>query len=133
MALKFSTAVRNARLDSIETTIGTGAVVKIRTGTPPADCAAADSGTALIEFTLASDYMDDAASGSKDFSNTPVEVTADATGTAGHYRVYNSAETVCHMQGTVGESGTDMIIDNTSINSGQTTRISSWSITDGNG
>ena len=36
MALQLSAAVRNARLDAIEATIGTSAVLKIRTGSAPA-------------------------------------------------------------------------------------------------
>ena len=47
MSLQFSVAVRNARLDAIETTIGTSARIKMRTGAKPATCADADSGTAL--------------------------------------------------------------------------------------
>ena len=46
MALQYSTAVRNAQLDQVETTIGVSAVLKIRTGAAPATCATADSGTA---------------------------------------------------------------------------------------
>ncbi len=37
--MQFSTAVRNAMLDAIETAIGTGAVCKFRTGAVPANCA----------------------------------------------------------------------------------------------
>jgi hypothetical protein len=47
MALQLSVAVRNAMLDAIESTIGTSAVLKIRTGAPPASVATADSGTVL--------------------------------------------------------------------------------------
>ena len=55
MALQYSTAVRNARLDVVESTIGTSAVLKIRTGAAPANCAAADSGTVLATVNLPSD------------------------------------------------------------------------------
>lgn len=65
MALKYSVTVRNARLDAIETTIGTSAILKIRTGAPPANCAAADSGTVLSTVNLPSDWMAAAASGEK--------------------------------------------------------------------
>jgi len=132
MAIQLSTAVRNARLDAIETSVGTAAVVRIRTGAQPANCAAADSGTVLASWTLASDWAGAASGGSKSFSSTPLAVTASGTGTAAHYRVYASDGTTCHMQGTVGTSGADMTIDNTSINSGQNVSITSWSITDGN-
>lgn len=134
MSIQLSTAVRNARLDTIETTVGTSAVVKIRTGSVPANCAAADSGTVLVSYSLASDWAGAASSGSKSFSSTPVSGTAAATGTAAHYRVYASDGTTCHMQGTVTATGGggDMTIDNTSITSGQSVNITSWSITDGN-
>lgn len=134
MAIQLSTAVRNARLDAIETTAGTAAVVKIKSGSQPATCATADSGTVLVSYTLASDWAAAASSGSKSFSNTPISTTAAATGTAAHYRVYASDGTTCHMQGSVTATGGggDMTIDNTSITSGQTVNITSWSITDGN-
>ncbi len=54
MAIQLSVAVRNARLDQIEATIGTGAIIRIRTGAQPADCATADSGTILSAMTLPS-------------------------------------------------------------------------------
>ena len=36
MALQLSETVRNARLDSLETAVGASAILKIRTGAPPA-------------------------------------------------------------------------------------------------
>ncbi|TXH47565.1 MAG: hypothetical protein E6Q97_26915 [Desulfurellales bacterium] len=132
MAIQLSTSVRNGMLDAIETAIGTSAVVKIRTGAQPADCATADSGTVLVSYTLGSDWAAAASSGSKSFSSTPISGTASATGTAAHYRVYASDGTTCHMQGTVATSGGDMTIDNTSITSGQSVNITSWSITGSN-
>jgi hypothetical protein len=134
MTVQMSTAVRNARLDVIETTIGTSAKVQIFTGSVPANCAAASTGTKLVEWALASDWAGNASGGSKAFSSTPLAATAVATGVAGYYRVVDSAGTTCHMQGTVTATGGggDLTLDNTSINSGQTVNITSWSITDGN-
>lgn len=132
MAIQFSVAVRNARLDSIETTIGAAAKFRIFTGSPPANCAAASTGTQLAEVTLASDWAGNAASGSKSFSNTPIAGTASAAGTAGHYRIFDNAGTTCHSQGTIGTSGTDAIINNAVLANGQAFTIDSWSITDGN-
>ena len=132
MTIQLSTAVRNGMLDAIETAVGTAAVVKIKTGAQPANCAAADSGTVLVSYTLASDWAAAASSGSKAFSSTPISGTASATGTAAHYRVYASDGTTCHMQGTVATSGGDMTIDNTSITSGQSVNMTSWSVTGSN-
>lgn len=128
--LQMGTTLRNARLDTIETTVGVSAVIKIWTGTQPAACATADSGTKLVEFDLASDWAATASSGSKSLNGTPISATAAATGTAGYFRLYDSTATTCHMQGTVGTSGSDLTIDNTSITSGQTVTISSLSFTE---
>ena len=134
MTVQLSVAVRNARLDAIETTIGTSAVLRIRSGAPPADCATADSGTVLAEMTLPSDYMAAAASGSKAKSGTWEDASANAAGTAGHFRMYDSAGTTCHTQGTVTGTGGggDMELDNTSIASGQQVTITTYAYTDGN-
>jgi hypothetical protein len=130
MALQFSTSVRNAMLDSIETTVSTAAVLKIRSGSVPATCATADSGTALATITCPSDWLAAAASGSKAKAGT-WSVTADATNTAGHFRLYASDGTTCHMQGTVTATGGggDMTVDNTSFSSGQTFTVTTFTLT----
>lgn len=133
MALQVSVAVQNARLDAIETAIGASAVLKIRSGSAPANCAAADSGTVLATLTLPSDWMAAASGGSKAKSGTWQDASADAGGTAAHFRLYASDGTTCHAQGTVGTSGADMIVDSVSFTTGQSFTISSFTITDGNG
>jgi hypothetical protein len=134
MAVQLSVAVRNARLDAIETSIGTSAVLRIRTGAPPATCATADSGTVLATLNLPTDWMAAASSGSKAKSGTWEDLTADATGTAAHFRVYDSGGTVCGIQGTVTATGGggDMTLDNTSIASGQQVTVTTFTLTDAN-
>lgn len=134
MAIQFSVGVRNARLDAIETTIGTSAVLKIRTGAAPANVATSDSGTVLATLTLPSDWMAAASSGSKAKSGTWEDTSADATGTAGHFRVYASDGTTAHIQGTVTATGGggDMTVDNTSFASGQAFTVTGFTLTDGN-
>jgi hypothetical protein len=134
MAVQLSVAVRNARLDAIETNIGTSAVLRIRSGAPPATCATADSGTLLAEMSLPSSWMADAASGSKAISGTWQDLSANAAGTAGHFRIYDSGGTVCGIQGTITATGGggDMTLDNTSIASGQQVTITSFTLTDAN-
>lgn len=132
MALQYSTNVRNAKLDAIETTIGSSAIMKIRTGSPPATCATADSGTVLATLSLPSDFMAAASGGSKTKSGTWQDASADATGTAAHFRIYDSTGTTCHIQGTVGTSGTDLIVDNTSFAAGQTFTVGTFTLTAGN-
>lgn len=129
MTLQLSTLVRNAMLDAIETAIGTSPILKIRTGAVPASCATADSGTVLATVNLPSDWMGAAASGVKTKSGTWEDTAADSTGTAAHFRLYASDGTTCHQQGTVGTSGTDMTVDNTSFVAGQDFIINTFSLT----
>jgi len=134
MALQYSTTVRNAELDALETAVGTSPILKIRSGSAPANCAAADSGTVLATMTLPSDWLAAASSGSKAKSGTWQDSSADATGTAAHFRIYDSTGTTCHLQGTVTATGGggDLTLDNTSIASGQSITINTFSITAAN-
>lgn len=132
MTIQFSVAVRNAQLDAIETAIGTDAILKIRSGAAPASCAAADSGTVLATLALPTDWMAAAASGAKSLAGTWQDTSADATGTAAHYRIYATDGTTCHSQGTVATSGGDMNVDNTSFAAGQSFTINSFTWTAGN-
>ncbi|RZJ08671.1 MAG: hypothetical protein EOO54_22645 [Haliea sp.] len=132
MTVQRSVAVRNARLDVIETTIGTAAKVQIRTGAQPTNCAAAAAGTLLAEFALASDWAAAASAGAKAFSNVPVAATAVAAGTAAHYRIVDTAGTTCGEQGTVTATGGggDVTIDNAVIANGQAVNLTGWTVTE---
>lgn len=134
MALQLSTTVRNARVNAIETAIGASAVLKIRTGAAPADCATADSGTVLSTLSLPSDWMGAASGGAAAKTGTWQDASADATGTAAHFRLYASDGTTCHMQGTVTATGGggDMTVDNVSFASGQSFTITGFTLTDAN-
>jgi hypothetical protein len=134
MAIQFSVTVRNARLDAIETAVGTSAIVRIRTGSAPATCATADSGTVLATINCPTDWLAAASGGSKSISGTWQDLSADATGTAAHFRLYDSAGTTCHLQGTVTATGGggDMEVTSTSFNAGQSFTINTFTLTDGN-
>lgn len=134
MAIQTSDTVAHARLDAIEISIGTSAVLKIRSGSAPANCAAADSGTVLATFSLPSDWLAAAASRAKAKSGTWQDTSADATGTAAHFRLYASDGTTCHVQGTVTATGGggDLTLDNTSIASGQQVTITAFTFNEPN-
>jgi hypothetical protein len=135
MAIQLNVATRNAMLDTIESTNSTSCAMRIYSGTPPADCATANSGTLLADFNLPSDWMAAASSGSKAKAGTWQEASADGTGTAGHFRIYNSQatkdETTCFLQGTCTGGG-DMTLDNYSISTGQVITITTFTLTAGN-
>jgi hypothetical protein len=134
MAIKISNAVKDARLDAIETAIGTSAVLKIRTGTPPTNIGDADSGTVLATLTLPSDWMAAASGGSKAKAGTWEDASADAQGAAGHFRIYASNGTTQHIQGTVTATGGggDMELSSINLDVGMTVTITTFTLTDGN-
>ena len=134
MTIQLSVAARNGRLDAIETELGASPILKIRTGSAPADCATADSGTVLATLNLPSDAMAAASSGSKAKAGTWQDASADASGTAAHFRLYKTDGTTCVLQGTVTATGGggDMEIQNTSINAGQQVTVTAFTLTDGN-
>lgn len=133
MALQYAEALRNAQLDTIETHIGTSPILEIRTGAAPANVAAADSGTVLATLTLPSDWLAAAAAGAKAKSGTWEDTSADATGTAAHWRLKTSGG-VAKMQGTVTATGGggDMEVDNTSFAAGQQFTVTAFTINAGN-
>ena len=136
MAIQLSTAIRNARLDVIESTAGTSCSLEIRTGAQPANCAATRTGTILSTINLPSDWLAAASGGAKAIAGTWQDASADNTGTAAHFCVYNSQATkdgtTCIMQGTVGTSGADMNVDSTSFTAGQQFTVTAFTLTDGN-
>ena len=131
---QFSVAVRNARANAVETTIGTSAKMKIRTGSAPANCAAADTGTVLATLDLPSDWMADAASGSKALLGTWQDLLADGAGDAGHFRIYATDGTTCGMQGTVTATGGggELQLININIAVNQPVSITAFTITEAN-
>lgn len=134
MTIQLSTTVRNARLDVIESTIGTSPILRIRTGAQPANCAASRSGTVLATVNLPSDWMQAASGGSKALSGTWQDASADASGTAAHFEIMDSTGTTCHMQGSVSATGGggDLQVDNVVFAAGQQVTVTAFSLTDAN-
>ncbi|MBL8756328.1 MAG: hypothetical protein JNK15_23745 [Planctomycetes bacterium] len=133
MTNQLATDVRNAMLDAWETQIGPSPILKIRTGAPPANASAADTGTALSSATLPADFMAASSGGSKAKLGTWQDLAADAAGTAGHYRLYASDGVTCKMQGTVSLAGGggDMILSALVLDVGVKFTVTTWTLTQG--
>lgn len=132
--LQYSTTLRNNQLDQIDATAGGTAIMKVRTGALPANCAAADSGTVLASLTLPASWMGAASGGSVVKSGTWEDTSADAAGTAGHFRLYANDGTTCHMQGDVTATGGGgaMTVDNVVFAAAQNFTVTGFTITAGN-
>jgi hypothetical protein len=102
MTIQYSTTHRNNNMADITTQLGASGVLKIFTGSAPATCATADTGTLLATLTLGGTFAAAPASGVLT-ANAITSATAVATGTAGYWRMYPSASTTTNAvaQGTV--------------------------------
>lgn len=134
---RISNAAAIAACDAIVDLIDGGAgagVVQIRSGTQPADPDTTATGTLLASITLndpAFGAAADAAPGGQataDVSPAIEDTSADATGTATWFRVLDSDSNAI-LDGEVGTSGADMNLNTTSIVSGSTVTITSWTVT----
>ena len=132
MALALTAALRNAHLDAITAAIDTGAgagVVQIYDGARPASGGTA---TTLLGTVTCSDPAAPAASGGVlTFSAFTEDSSADATGTASWARIEDSTGAWV-MDMDVGTSGTELVMNTTSITAGGPIRIDSGSLTAGN-
>ena len=127
MALQYSVAVNNARLDAVETATGASAKLRIYTGAAPANCAAAATGTLLVDIALPADWMNAASAASKTKLGT-WSGTGVAAGTAGYFRIVDNAGTTAHIQGTCGIGTGDLQLDNTSIAISQTVTVNTFTL-----
>lgn len=131
---QYSVAVRNAKLDAVETAVGTLAVLKIRTGALPATVATPDSGTVVATLALPSDWMAAASGGTKAMLGTWADNAADAAGIAGHFRIYAADGTTAHIQGDVTATGGGgaMTVDNVNFAINQAFSVTGFTISAGN-
>lgn len=129
MTIQYSVDVGNAILDAWESAIGTAPTLEIRSGAQPANCATADSGTLLASIALPSDWMTAASGGSKSLSGSWIDAAADATGTAGHYRIKQGGS--CKEQGSITATGGggDLTLNSVSISTGLQVQITTFTRT----
>lgn len=134
MAIQLSVTARNNRLDSIQTTSGSSSVLKLVTGSVPANCAAADPNTVCSIISLPSNWMAAASAGQKAMLGTWQDPSAVGTGTVAHFRIYDTSGSTCHIQGTVTATGGggDMTLNSTSVSPTQVVNITGFTLTDGN-
>lgn len=128
MARQYSVAVRNAWLAAYEATIGAAPKLRLYDGSIPADCATAADGTLIWESDCPSDWMGTPSGGFVAKLGTWQD-DAVADGTVQYYRMYDSTGTICHEQGTAGTSGTDIIVSNASVVTGQSLTVNTWGMT----
>jgi len=126
--IKAQTALRNAMLDAITTAIGTSGKLKIYDGTQPATVTTSISTqTLLATLPLSSTAAAAASSGVLTF-NAITQANAVAGSTATWYSVTKSDDTRI-VEGSVGTSSADLVLNTTTIVSGGPVAVSSFTYT----
>lgn len=136
MTISYDDTTQKAKLDALDTMVGTSPLLRIYDGTPPATAnASLSSNTLLAELAMASTAFG-AAAGTGTVTKTAAAIATDtsanATGTATFFRIYKSDGTTCRVQGSVGTSAADLILTTTSIVATQPVAVSSLVITAAN-
>jgi hypothetical protein len=130
MAIAYSSAIRNARMDAITTAAGASALLRIYDGTRPATGGTAT--TLLAELTCNATFAPGASGGVLTLNAITQDSSANATGTATWFRIVKSDGTTHVLDGSVGTSGSDLNLTTTSIVATQPVSVSSFVLTEGN-
>lgn len=131
MAYRLSTDARNAACDAIVDLIDAGAgngTIQIRTGAQPTNVGDADTGTLLGTLTFSKPAFGDASNGTATAAAITSDTDADASGTAGHFRIRSGNNNI-HSDGTCGQGSGDMSFNNANIVAGGTIAITSFTVT----
>lgn len=133
--VKISVAASNAACNAIVDLVDGGAgdgYLQIRTGSPPANTAAANTGTLLVQQNFSDPAFGNAgASVDRRADAAAVDQgTVLANGDAGHFRVFDS-NNVCILQGTAGEAADspDLTLDEKTMVTDGTCDITSFYVT----
>lgn len=131
MTVYISAAARNAAANAVAALVDGGAgagKLQIRSGTQPAGPDSTATGTLLAEITLHDGAFAAASAGVATLASTPLSVTAVASGTATWFRVLDS-NAVAVLDGSVGVSGADLIVNTVAVSTGLTVEISDGTLT----
>lgn len=131
---KLGTTSRNAACDGIVDAIDGGTPpgrLEHRTGAQPANVGDASSGTLLGTNLFANPAFGAAATGVATANAIVSDTNADASGTAGYFRIYTGAggDTAALSQGNSGTASVDLVFDNNVIVAGGTIAISAFTVT----
>ncbi len=126
MAFQYGVTLRTNQVAQLQASVGASGVLKIFSGSEPANCGAADPAGLLCSITLPATFLT-SSNGVTTIAGS-WSANASAAGTAATFRIYDGSA-VCHIQ---GNCTSDLVLNNTNIASGQTVTVTSFSVTAGN-
>lgn len=122
-------------LNSLATLVdsGSAAVIEIYDGSVPADADAAEGNVLLASLTMSATAFGGGATDSNPGGLLTADTiasdsSADATGTATHFRIKTQTGGTVRFQGTVGTATSTLVLNTTSIVSGATVSITALTI-----
>jgi len=130
MAYRLSTAARDAATNGIVDLVDSGGTgtMRIRTSTQETNVGDADTGTLLGTVTFSATAFGASSTGTASAAAITSDTNADASGTAGHFRIYTGGGSI-HSDGTCGQGSGDLSFDNSVIVAGGTIAVSSFTVT----
>lgn len=124
MAVIYAAALRTTRMTAVRDAIDAGAGAgKLKIGTTAMGTVLATLTLADPSGTVSGDVL------TLDFDPDISDTSADATGTAAAATITDSDDNVIVSGLTVGTSGTNIVLDSTSISAGQTVTLTSGTLT----
>jgi len=124
MAVVYSTAVKNTRLQAVVTALGTAGVLVIGTS-------ALAGATGVLATIPLQNPAATVTNGVLTLAGLPLTANATASGTAAKAELRDSSGTVVCSGLTVGTASTDIIINATAVSNGQTVQVTAGTITHG--
>lgn len=130
MATRLSVAARNASVGAVAARLDAGPAagyLEVRTGSQPATPDTAATGTLLATLTLSDPAFGAASNGTATAAAITGDTSADATGTAGWVRAYDSTGAVV-LDGAAAVSGAEFNFASTSFIQGGTVNLTSFTL-----
>lgn len=126
--IKLATSVRNNMLDQIVSAIGANGLLRIYDGAKPAGPGTAVTSQVLLAELALSATAGTVSSGVLSFGAITTDASANATGSASWYRVATAGGAGV-VDGTVGTSASDLIMNTTAIVAGGPVAVTAFTYT----
>jgi hypothetical protein len=126
---KFANVTVNAEADALARLLDNG-YLRIYSGSQPTNADTALGAQVLLaELRFNATSAPAASAGVLTFNALTSDTSADATGTAAFYRALKSDGTSVVMDGSVGTSSADLVLNSTAIQSGAQVDVTSFAVT----
>lgn len=129
--IKYSPAIRDAQLNAIEPAVGPNPILRVCGGSLPATAGTTDGGPSYARIILPQDWATSSTAGVVSKIGT-FQGAVTRTGSPTHFRIYDSTDTIAHIQGSLSLSGSSGVITLNEINLllGRVLKVNTLTITD---